>query len=75
MQKNSEVPIDIICPALPGFGFSDKPKETGMDSPIFEQGDWHGIQGHGSFKSSQEAYDSLYIGDANTAKRLQEKSR
>ena len=50
-------------------------KETGMDSPIFEQGDWHGIQGHGSFKSSQEAYDSLYIGDANTAKRLQEKSR
>ena len=50
-------------------------KETGMDSPIYEQGDWHGIQGLGSFKSSQEAYDSLYIGDANTAKRLQEKSR
>ena len=49
--------------------------ETGMDSPIYEQGDWHGIQGLGSFKSSQEAYDSLYIGDANTAKRLQEKSR
>ena len=46
-----------------------------MDSPIYEQGDWHGIQGLGSFKSSQEAYDSLYIGDANTAKILQEKSR
>ena len=32
IQKNSDVPVDIICPALPGFGFSDKPKETGMDS-------------------------------------------
>ena len=42
--------------------------ETGMDSPIYEQKDWHGIQGHGSFESSQEAYNSLYIGDANTAK-------
>ncbi|MAA67884.1 MAG: sulfatase [Deltaproteobacteria bacterium] len=50
-------------------------EETGLESPIYEQGDWHGIQGHGAFKSSQEAYDNLYIGDANTAKRLQEKSR
>jgi hypothetical protein len=50
-------------------------EETGLESPIYEQGDWHGIKDHGSFKSSQEAYDSLYIGDANTAKRLQEKSR
>ena len=50
-------------------------KETGLESPIYEQGDWHGIRGHGAFKSSQEAYDNLYIGDANTAKRLQEKSR
>ena len=32
IQKNSDVPIDIICPALPGFGFSDKPKEIGMNS-------------------------------------------
>ena len=32
IQKNSDVPVDIICPALPGFGFSDKPTETGMDS-------------------------------------------
>ena len=32
IQKNSDIPIDIICPSLPGFGFSDKPKEVGMDS-------------------------------------------
>ena len=32
IQKNSQIPIDIICPSLPGFGFSDKPTEVGMDS-------------------------------------------
>ena len=24
--------MDIICPALPGFGFSDKPTKVGMNS-------------------------------------------
>ena len=32
IQKESEIPVDIICPSLPGFGFSDKPKSTGMNS-------------------------------------------
>ena len=50
-------------------------KETGMDSPIFDQGDWHGFEGVGSFESSERAYESLYLGDAGMAKRLQEKSR
>ena len=50
-------------------------KKTGMDTPIFDQGDWHGFEGAGSFKSSEQAYESLYLGDASMAKRLQEKSR
>jgi len=50
-------------------------KETEMDSPIYDQGDWHGSEGVGSFKSSEQAYKSLYLGDAGMAKRLQEKSR
>ena len=50
-------------------------KETEMDSPIFDQGDWHGFEGVGSFKSSEQAYESLYLGNASMAKRLQEKSR
>ena len=50
-------------------------RNTGMDSPIFDQGDWHGFEGVGSFKSSEQAYESLYLGDASMAKRLQEKSR
>ena len=32
IQKNSPFPIDIICPSLPGFGFSDKPTKPGMNS-------------------------------------------
>ncbi|MDC1171005.1 epoxide hydrolase [Gammaproteobacteria bacterium] len=32
IQKESKIPVDIICPSLPGFGFSDKPKSTGMNS-------------------------------------------
>ena len=32
IHKKSKIPIDIICPSMPGFGFSDKPTEKGMDS-------------------------------------------
>ena len=50
-------------------------RETGLSNPIHNQGDWHGLEGVGAFKSSQQAYDSLYIGDSSTARRLQAKSR
>ena len=32
IHEKSKIPIDIICPSMPGFGFSDKPTEKGMDS-------------------------------------------
>ena len=32
IQEKSDRPIDIICPSLPGFGFSDKPHNLGMNS-------------------------------------------
>ncbi|MBX3050418.1 MAG: sulfatase [Caldilineaceae bacterium] len=47
--------------------------ETGLPNPIHHQGDWHGHEGVGPFTSSQQAYDTLHIGDASQAKRLQEK--
>ena len=50
-------------------------RETELENPIHNQGDWHGLEGVGAFKSSQQAYDSLYIGDSSTARRLQAKSR
>jgi arylsulfatase A-like enzyme len=49
--------------------------ETGLPNPIYHQGDWHGKEGVGSFKTSQQAYDTLHIGDPAHAARLQSKSR
>ena len=49
--------------------------ETGLPNPIHNQGDWHGKEGVGSFKSSQQAYDTLHIGDPNQAASLQARSR
>ena len=47
-------------------------KETGRKNPIDVTLDWHGLK-CGAFKSSQQAYDSMYIGSPNTAKDLQAK--
>ncbi len=49
--------------------------ETGKPNPMHHQGDWHGQEGVGPFKTSQQAYDTLHIGDPNQAAKLQAKSR
>jgi arylsulfatase A-like enzyme len=48
---------------------------TGLPNPIENQGDWHGSQGIGPFQSSQQAYDTLHIGDPKQAAKLQAESR
>jgi hypothetical protein len=50
-------------------------KETGLPNPMHHQGDWHGHAGVGPFKTAQQAYDTLHIGDPAQAARLQAKSR
>ena len=50
-------------------------KETGLPNPIHHQGDWHGHDGVGAFKTSEQAYNALHIGDPNQAARLQAESR
>ena len=47
-------------------------KETGRRNPMFTNLDWHG-SGGGPFKSSDQAYNTLYIGSPQAAKELQEK--
>ena len=42
---------------------------------MLTQGDWHGHEGIGPFTSSQQAYDTLHIGDPNQAARLQSEER
>ncbi|HEY3081197.1 MAG TPA: sulfatase [Chloroflexota bacterium] len=49
--------------------------ETGLPNPIHHQGDWHGKPGVGPFRSSQQAYDTLHIGNISQAVRLQAESR
>jgi arylsulfatase A-like enzyme len=49
--------------------------ETGLPNPIRHQGDWHGHAGVGAFKTSQQAYDTLHIGDPQQAAKLQSESR
>ena len=50
-------------------------KDLDITNPMLTQGDWHGHAGVGPFKTSQQAYDTFYIGSAATAKRLQAQSR
>ncbi len=45
--------------------------ETGLPNPMHHQGDWHGHEGVGAFTSSQQAYDTLHIGNVKQATRLQ----
>jgi hypothetical protein len=50
-------------------------KEQGITNPMHRQGDWHGHEGVGSFKSSRQAYDTLHIGDPKQAAKLQAKEK
>ncbi|MFH1084862.1 MAG: sulfatase [Chloroflexota bacterium] len=50
-------------------------RETGLPNPMHTQGDWHGHAGVGPFQTSQQAYDTLHIGGASQAARLQARSR
>src|SRR5258708_11069361 len=50
-------------------------QDTGLPNPINHQGDWHGDAGIGAFKTSQQAYDTLHIGDPQQAAKLQSESR
>ncbi len=49
--------------------------QTGLKNPIYHQGDWHGHKDVGAFKTSQQAYDTMHIGDPDSAAKLQAKSR
>ncbi len=42
---------------------------------MLSQGDWHGHEGVGSFKTSEQAYETMHIGDPDQAAGLQAKSR
>jgi arylsulfatase A-like enzyme len=47
--------------------------DTGREAPIKTNLNWHGQNLGRGFESSQEAYDTLYIGSPKTAAKLQDK--
>ena len=47
---------------------------TGRANPMYTNLNWHGC-GCGPFKSSQEAYDRMFIGSADGARKLQERNK
>ena len=50
-------------------------EQTGKKNPMLNQGAWHGHKGIGAFKTSKQAYDTLHIGNAGEAQRLQARGR
>ena len=66
--------VDLLTKRMNAW-ISDRESTTGLVNPIFNQGDWHGQAGIGPFKTSQQAYDTLHIGDPGHAAKLQARSR
>jgi hypothetical protein len=46
-------------------------KETGRTAPIVQEIHWHGFEDKGPFRSSDEAYNTMHIGDTKAAQKLQ----
>ncbi|MFZ4451410.1 sulfatase family protein [Salibacterium aidingense] len=49
-------------------------RETARENPMYTNTDYHGL-GTGPFKTSQEAYDNLYLGSIHRARALQAKDK
>jgi arylsulfatase A-like enzyme len=47
-------------------------KETGRSAPSFTNIHWHGDDKRGAFTTSEEAYNTMHIGDTKAAQKLQE---
>lgn len=52
---------------------SKREKEVGRTNPIYTNLTWHGLDLNRGFISSEEAYNSMHIGSAKTAAKLQQK--
>jgi len=50
-------------------------QDTGLPNPILNQPGWHGHEGIDYFSSSQQAYDTLHIGNPGEAARLQAEAK
>jgi arylsulfatase A-like enzyme len=72
-EKEPEV-VDFLKKRMENW-IARREAETGLQNPIYNQPDWHGHDGIGYFTSSEQAYNTLHIGDPAQAARLQAGSR
>ena len=68
--ENPEV-VEMLKTRMLAF-IAKREKETGRENPMYTNLDWHG-QGCGPFKTSQQSYDTMYIGGIAEAVKLQQK--
>ncbi|MAF10607.1 sulfatase [Candidatus Poribacteria bacterium] len=66
--------VDLLTARMESY-IDTRESETGLNNPIHHQGDWHGHKGVGAFETSQQAYDTMHIGDPKAAAKLQAESR
>ena len=64
--------VELLSSRMDAY-IAAREEATGLPNPMHHQGDWHGHRGVGAFKTSQQAYDTLHIGDPKAAAKLQNK--
>ncbi len=69
-EQNPEV-VAMLKARMEAF-IKRRERETGRENPMYTNLNWHGLD-CGPFKTSQQAYDSMYIGGIETAIKLQQK--
>lgn len=72
-EKHPDI-VSVLSARMDAY-IASRETETGIVNPLLTQGDWHGEEGVGSFTSSEQAYDTLHIGDPVEARRLQAQSK
>jgi len=71
-KENPEV-VDFLTEKMEAY-IAKREKETGRTNPMYTNPNWHGNPNwNGPYESSQQAYDSLYIGSVEQAVSLQQK--
>jgi arylsulfatase A-like enzyme len=68
-EDNPEI-VDALRKRMMAF-IERREKETGRPNPMYTNLNWHGYD-CGPFKTSQQAYDTLFIGGIEHAIKLQE---
>lgn len=63
--------VELLTARMEAY-ISKREEQTGRTNPMYTNLGWHG-KGDAPFTSSQQAYDTLYIGDSRNARALQAK--